>query len=110
MTFYITQDDTNPPLESQLTDGGVPIDLTSANDVEFHMEDEFEQSVVNDNLAGNVNLVDASKGKVEYVWKSSDTSDVGTYFGEWQVEYNNGSFETFPVTSKLRIEVVEEIA
>lgn len=110
MAFTITQGDTVPPLSSTLTDSGEPVDITGYQEVSFHMEDMYERIVVDDNDTGRVNVIDESTGEVEYVWSSSDTSDIGTYEAEWEVTHSDGSTETFPGNSKIIIEVTEEIA
>lgn len=110
MTFRIVQNDTAPPISSQLTDGGKPIDLSSASNINFHMEDMFQRKVVSDDLTGRVNIVNPTIGEVEYAWKSEDTETVGTYKAEWEVLYDDGKVETFPTSdNKVTIEVAEGI-
>ena len=110
MTFRIVQNDTAPSITSQLTDGGKPIDLSTASNITFHMEDMFQRSVVSDDLTGRTNIVDPTIGKVEYTWRAEDTDTVGTYSAEWEVLYEDGKVETFPTSdNKITIEVVEGI-
>lgn len=106
MTFTITQGDTAPPIQSTLTDTGVPVDLRNASNVFFHVEDKFNRSVISDDLTGRVSYVDKTLGKVKYVWKSENTSDVGKYTAEWEVLYDDGKRETFPSDRKIEIEIV----
>lgn len=108
--FRITQNDTAPPIQSKLTDEGVPIDLSNASNITFNMVDKFSRKVISDDLTGRVNILDEGSGQVEYTWKDGDTSDVGTYDVEWQVLYDDGKVETFPTGFELTVEVVEEVA
>lgn len=110
MTFTIVQNDTAPPISSRLLDDGVPVELGNASNVFFHMEDKFGRVVIEDDLTGRVNIVDAKLGDVEYAFAPGDTSDIGSYAAEWQVLYDDGTIETFPSSGKVDIEVTEEIA
>jgi hypothetical protein len=111
MTFTIVQNDTVPPISSQLSDSGSPVDLSNADKVSFHMEDKYDRKIIEeDNKGGRVYIVDESSGEVEYLWQSGDTEKIGSYKAQWQVEYNNGKVETFPSRGKIDIEVTEEIA
>jgi len=110
MTFTIVQEDTAPPIESQLTDSGIPVDLTdNVSNIHFYMEDKFDRVVISDDLTGRVNIVSGTEGKVEYTWRSGDTDTVGVYNSEWQVLYDDGKIETFPSRGKIRVEIVEKI-
>lgn len=109
MTFTIVQNDTAPPISSRLADSGVPIDLSNASNVRFHMENNKSEVIVNDDQTGRVNIVDVDLGEVEYVWRSEDTNQPGTYYAEWQVLYDDGKIETFPSSRKIRVEIVEGI-
>jgi hypothetical protein len=109
MTFTIVQNDTAPPIGSRLADSGEPVDLSNVSNVRFHMEDRFDRVIIEDDLTGRVNIVDASAGEVEYAFTNGDTSDVGKYKGEWQVLYSDGKIETFPSAGKVDIQITEEI-
>lgn len=109
MTFRIVQNDTAPPISSRLADSGEVVDLSDASNVKFHMEDKFSRVVIDADLTGRVNIVNADLGEVEYVFAQRDTKNVGTFKAEWQVLYDNGTIETFPSEGKVEVEVVEEI-
>ena len=109
MTFKIRQGDTAPPISSTLADNGGPVDLNNASNVRFHMQDQFERVIVEDDLTGRVNIVDEDLGKVEYVFSTNDTTDVGSYTGEWEVLYDDGRIETFPVDGYVNIEITEQV-
>ena len=114
MTFTIRQNDTSPDLSSQLRDDGVPIDLTGVAEVQFHMENEFSEVVVDrSSNQGNVLFEDKEMGRVAHVWEPKDTEQVGTYRAEWQVNFgtdSNPDWETFPTEGAIIVEVTEEIA
>lgn len=109
--FNIKQGDTSPSIKTRLLDGVNPVDLTNVDDVNFYMEDEYDRVIVSDNLAGRVNILDKSSGDVEYVFKKSDTSDVGKYRVEWEVVFDSAANrrETFPSEGTQFVKVTEAI-
>lgn len=110
MTFTITQNDTSPALESQLLDNNVPVDISGFNEVSFHMENKFDEVVIDDDTTGSVIVADPSLGEVEYQFDQTQTATIGTYSAHWEVEYGDGSIETFPSSGSITVEVTEEIA
>lgn len=109
--FEITQSDTATSLVTTLTDSGVPVDISGYNEVRFHMVDGFDAVVIDDDTTGRVNVISDVDGEVEYVFGADDASVVGTYYAEWEVEYGDGSIETFPTSKgKIEIEIIEELA
>lgn len=107
MTFYIKQNDTAPSIRANLKDGeNVAIDLTGAT-VRFHMR----------TIGGLTSKVDAAGtiinpttgGVVQYDWIASDTDTVDSYQAEFEVTYDNGSVETFPNDSYIRVEISDDI-
>ena len=93
--FTIKQSDLREDLERQLTSGGSVVDLSSAASVEFHLCSKPER----DNLVFNkdAKVTDAANGEVEYRWDESDTDrEAGTYYFEFQVNWDNGDPQTFP--------------
>jgi hypothetical protein len=110
MTFTIHRGDTAPAFEKNITDSlGHVVDLSSVDEVEFHMEDEFENVVVTDDTSGNVFITDESAGVVEYEWKSGDTEEVGSYNAEFVVEYSDGTKQSFPYGTEYRIVIIGDI-
>jgi hypothetical protein len=110
MTFEITQGDTSPALVSQLTAGGEPIDLSSVDDVKFIMQDKYERIVIDEGVQESVNILNASNGEVEFVFRRDNTNTVGSYEAQFEVTYSNGAVETFPSDKRIDIEIVEQIA
>jgi hypothetical protein len=88
---------------------GEVIDLSSVTDVQFHMRDENYNTIVSDNLAGNVGIIDEATGEVGYEWQSSDTDTIGTYFAEFTVEFSDGTVRTIPARGSYVIQIVDDI-
>lgn len=109
--FYIKRNDTSPAIKYQLQDdAGDAVDISGANDVRFLMRQRGGDTVkVDDNLAGNVSLVDASTGIVQYDWQDGDTDTAGQWWAEWEVEYSDGTIETFPNDQYILVRVEEDI-
>lgn len=111
MTFTIKRGDTSPPIKYKLIgpdDYGK--DIRGYNDVQFFMRERDEYTiVVSDDVSGNVNVVDAENGIIEYDWTAGDTETSGTYDAEWQVEFNDGSVETYPNDRFITVKIVDDI-
>lgn len=110
--FHIKQGDTSPAIESQLEDeSGNAVDISGFNEIEFHMKDPSASSAkVDSDTSSGVSATDASNGKVKYSWSSGDTDTSGRYHAEWQVEYSDGSIETFPNADYIEIRILEELS
>lgn len=105
--FWIKSGDLRPNLEAQLEDeDNNAIDLSNASSVDFHMED-VSGSVKVDSSA---TITDTNNGKVEYEWSSGDTDTAGTFFGEFQVDWDDGDPESFPNHDNIEIQITDEIA
>lgn len=110
--FHIKQNDTSPAIESQLEDGsGNPVDITGYNEVSFHMKHPNADTakVVADTTTG-VSVPASTEGKVKYSWASGDTDTSGRFHAEWQVEYSDGSVESFPNSDYIEIRIIEELS
>lgn len=108
--FYIKQADTQPHIKAELVDGtGDPIDLTNST-VRFKMRAVGEDSLTVEEQAS---VQDESGGVVTYKWKESDTSTVGYYDAEFEVDYTGKSGpdfepdESFPNEGYITIRVKE---
>jgi hypothetical protein len=107
MTFYIKQNDTSPKIRATLKDGdGDVINLEGSN-VRFHMREVGGTTTVTDAAATIVSP--ASGGVVQYAWVVADTDTVGSYQAEFEVEYGDGSIETFPNNGYIRVEITDDI-
>jgi len=107
MSFFIKQNDTVPSLRATLKNGsGSAIDLTNAT-VRFHMRSLAGTSAKVDASAA---IVTANTGIVQYNWVGADTNTIGSYQGEFEVTYQDGTIETFPNNNYLHIEVLDDLA
>ena len=105
MPFTIKQNDTSPSVEARLKQAdGTVVDLTNAS-VNFHMKSL--DGVVKVSAAAAIS--DATNGVVQYDWEASDTTDVGTYYAEFQVTYPDNSVETFPNNDNLSVVIRSEL-
>lgn len=105
MAFTIKQNDTAPSVEAVLKNSaGTAVDLTGAT-VNFHMKD-LGGTVVVDAAAS---VTDASGGTVQYDWDAADTDTAGTFYAEFEVEYPDGTIETFPNTGSVAVKIVKEL-
>lgn len=110
MTFEIHRGDTAPAFRQRLRDDmGDVVSLSSAQEVEFHMRSIDYDITLSDDTTGNVSIVDAASGEVEYSWQTGDTSTIGTYKAEFVVTFSDGSIRTFPVGNMYTVVVTEDI-
>jgi hypothetical protein len=105
--FYIGQGDRRPPLVRTLTDvDGVPVDLTAATSVRFHMwRASSSRALVIDAVATKDPDQVTNPGKVSYSWVAGDTGAAGTYLAEWEVTWSAGITETYPNHDDMVIEI-----
>jgi hypothetical protein len=106
VVHYMKQKDLLPQLQAQLTNGGVPVDLTTASSIKFMMSNAIVGVVVNAAAA----VTGAPTGLVAYTWISGDTDLTGTFQGEFAVTWPSGKEQTFPNDSYLTIKILAEIA
>ena len=107
MTFFVKQNDTSPTLDATLKDADdAAVDLTGAS-VRFHMRKVGKGTAVVD---GAATITGALTGQVRYAWSGSDTASIGTYNGEFEVTYSDGTIETFPNNGFISIEITDDLA
>jgi hypothetical protein len=105
MAFTIKQNDTAPSVEAVLKNSaGSAVDLTGAT-VNFHMKDLSGTVVV----AAAASVTDDIGGTVQYDWIAADTDTAGTFYAEFEVEYPDGTIETFPNTGSVAVNIVKEL-
>lgn len=106
--FKIKSGDTRPTLEAQLLDEErQPRDLSLVDVVNFHMKQVDSQEVVVD-ATGSV--FNDSEGKVIYEWSSGDTDTIGRHEAEFEIQYSNGTTETFPNNGFIEVYITEDLA
>lgn len=108
--FYIKQGDTQPQIKAEFVDGtDDPIDLSGAT-VHFKMRAVGEDSLT---VEEEATIQEDSTGVVTYRWKESDTSSVGYYDAEFEVDYSGATGpdfepdESFPNEDYITIRVKE---
>lgn len=110
--FVIKKDNTSPAIERQLTDeNGNALDVSSAGDIRFVMgQVPGETPKVGDNLAGNVSMPNGGgDGVVKYEWQTGDTDTAGRFKAEFEVEWQDGTIEDFPIGYHLIILVRQDV-
>ena len=90
--FNIKQGDRLPAFEVELTEAGIPSDITTASGVSFH----FRKQGTATSRSGSMNVINASGGVVSYPWRSGDTDIAGDYDAEVVVTYSGGLESTYP--------------
>lgn len=106
MTFIIKKNDTAPSLQRTLTDSDGAIDLTGAT-VRFHMAATVGGTAKVD---AEATIVTAASGIVKYDWASGDTDTTGSYYGEFEITYSDGSSETVPNPGFITINITADLA
>ena len=103
--FIIKRGDTSPSLLYALSP--TSINLTGATVVFNMKEDGAETNIVNRAVAA----VETPTGTptLRYDWIPANTAVPGTYLGEFEVRYVDGSIETFPNKGFILIEVGEDL-
>lgn len=99
------QNDTFPPLRAYLQmANGSPITLPEA-EVRLFVKDKEGNFKINT----LVDIVDPSKGYVEYNWKSTDTDTVGEYLAELEITFQVGNKLTVPSDGYITLNITKEI-
>lgn len=106
MTFYIKQNDTSPAMLATLQDADGNAVNVNAGSVRFHMRAIGSTTVIVDAAA---TIVDGVNGLVRYNWDATDTDTIGSYQAEFEVTYSDGTIETFPNNSYIRVEIIDDI-
>jgi hypothetical protein len=92
-TFPLKVGDTAPVLQATLTDSsGSAVNLSGAT-ARFRL---LEPRGGTSKIDASATIHDATNGVVRYPWGDSDTDEAGRYRAEFEVEYADGSVETFP--------------
>lgn len=109
--FIIKRNDTLPKLAATLTTDGAAYNLTGAS-VKLIMKVE---GATTPKVNSAATIVDASAGKVEYLWDdvAGDTDTEGLYDCEFEVTDANGDILTFPNgadgTNYFTVEIKEDL-
>jgi hypothetical protein len=107
--FNIKVGDTAPDLQATLKNAdGTVIDLSAASAVLFHMREKGSDTAKVERAA--IIVAPASGGVVRYVWQTADTDTEGTYEGEFEITFNDGTISTVPNNGYIEIPMKTEIA
>lgn len=101
MAFKIKRHDTRPRYVVPLVDnfeevGEEPIDLTTLEKVYFIMRRKGEEVGEPDVKALAEVLGEPKLGVVQYTWVEGDTSELGTFYAEFELHWGDGGVETVP--------------
>ena len=103
--FKIKKLDTIPSLKVTLEyNNGSPVNLTSST-IYFNMGNLTDYSIYRSGLAV---ITGSITGQCKYNFSALDTGSVGTYWGEFEVDWGSGSIMTLPNSHNLKIEIFED--
>ena len=105
--IWTTKQNDTKPIYSHLRDVNGNVDLTNATSVVFNMRDQSGTVKVS---RGVCSIETASTGYVKYPFLATDTDEVGTYKGEYEVLWSDGIIETYPEGDYVVIKIVDDIA
>lgn len=104
--FSLKVGDTSPAILVELTPDDVDV---SGASVVFNMWDRKTKTVKIDRSAATI-VAASGPAKLSYAWAVGDTDTEGIFEAEFEVTYVDGSVETFPNNSYIRINVKSDIA
>jgi len=109
---HLKTGDQEPDLLVQLIkDNRSPKDLSSVGSIEVHLKQaDSNETLVEDDTAGNVTIEAATDGKVSYAWQTADTETAATLVGEFVVVDSQGEQATYPNDGTFKVFVEEGIA
>ena len=96
--------DNAPPITATLSDLDGPIDLSSADAVRLRMKSDT--AIVE---AGPVEITDAANGEIKYEWEADDLMFAGSYRGEWEITWSDGTIQTVPNDTYFAVDVLEDL-
>lgn len=93
-----------PAYEDTLTQNGETIDLTEATAIKFR----FRNTTGTFSKEGDAEVVDPEAGTVRYDWESGDTDEIGSYRGNWVVQFAGGIELVIPSESYVEFEIIAD--
>jgi len=106
MTFTTKRNNTSPAMLATLLDENRDVVILSGSSVRFHMRAIGGELKVDQPAT----IVTPLEGLVRYDWTASDTDTIGSYKAEFEVTFSDGSVETFPRDSYIRVEIIDTLA
>lgn len=107
MAFNIKQGDTSPSLRVKLKNPDQSAANLTGASVRFHMR-AVDASVAS--VDHDATIVDVTGGEVQYDWQAGNTSAAGSFYGEFEVTFSDGTVGTYPNDGYLDISITEELA
>lgn len=102
--FYIKQGDTMPSLEAVLKDAsGSAVNLSAADSVYFHLQ------LGSVSISRAAVVVTPAVGSVRFDWQASDIVTAGNGFGEFQVNWADGTVTTFPNNDSIWVLITAQV-
>lgn len=104
-TRYVKRNDTGD-WEYELRDVNGVVDLTAATAVKVWLADAAGTLVINGAAA---EVVDAVGGRIRYVPQAAEVQAGGTYRLEFEVEWSDGTQDTFPSQGYNVVEIAADL-
>lgn len=105
MNFTIKQGDTRSGIHATLLNAAkTSVDLTGAS-VKFNLVTANQTA----HLSRAAQVIDAIGGIVLFVFNVGETSEPGTYLGEFEVTYADGGVETFPNSGYIEVTIDKDL-
>lgn len=104
--FFIVEKDRSPVVRANLqTDDGY-IDLSGGTGY-FLYKNKYATGV--QPVTGNVDILGATSGYVQFGWTSGDVTSPGVFYARWRVSLSNGKQISIPNDSFLVYSINEDL-
>lgn len=106
---HIKQGDTAPALVALLVENsdGSAVDLTAASAVRIIVGRHRDTGTPIIDAA--CTITDAAAGEVTYSWQTGDTADPGRYDVEYEIAWNDGTYQTAPSQGFNRLVIWDDL-
>lgn len=111
-TFYLKVGDRNPSYSVILKDADkAAVNINTASAVRLHMKAPGASTAkVDAAMSNDDDGTVGNRGKASYAWAAADVDTAGTYYCEVEVEWADGTKETFPNSGHNIIKIEDELA
>lgn len=104
--FTLKAGDLEPGIELTLVDtSGAAVDVIGASSVKFR----FATSAGVELFVRNCELTDVVNGVVSYLWQAGDTDVVGSYYGEFVIEWPGARDQTYPPSGYILVAIEKKL-
>ena len=109
--FIIKRNDTAPALIATVYDKGClggwnRFSLSSVTRIDFSMIDDCGALMISSQSAQTIS---ATSGIIQYSWKEGDTAIAGSYTGEFELFFGDGTKMSLPREGGINIRIAEDI-